>query len=93
MAAEKVSADWVKAYYDDDNVVEHYRRAVANIGLWKSETAVFKRLFNSDDRILELGAGTGRISIGLAELGYRHLLGIDLSREMIKDGAANREAA
>lgn len=82
---EKVKSDWVKAYYDDADVVEHYRRAVANVGLWKSEKIVFKRLFNTGDRILELGAGTGRISIGLAGLGYRHLLGIELSREMVKE--------
>jgi ubiquinone/menaquinone biosynthesis C-methylase UbiE len=85
MSTDKVSADKVKAYFEDEDVVEHYRRAVANIGLWKSETTVFKRLFDTNDRILELGAGTGRISIGLAQLGYKHLLGVELSREMVKE--------
>ena len=85
MSERKVNSERVKAYYDDADVVEHYRRAVANIGLWQSETTVFKRLFGVNDRLLELGAGTGRISIGLAELGYRHLLGVELAKEMVKE--------
>ena len=83
--AGKVEIDWVKAYYDDPGVVDHYRRATANIGLWLSEEILFTRVFDKKDRILELGTGTGRISIGLAELGYEHLLGVELSKEMVKE--------
>ncbi|MEX0321816.1 MAG: class I SAM-dependent methyltransferase [Puniceicoccaceae bacterium] len=85
MAAEKASTEQVKAYYDDPHVVEHYRRATANVGLWASEEIVFAKVFQQDDRILELGTGTGRIAIGLAELGYKHILATELSREMIKE--------
>ena len=81
----KVRAQWVRDFYSETNVVDHYRRATANIGLWVSEEKVFRKVFQPEDRILELGAGTGRIAIGLAELGYRHVLGIDLSREMVKE--------
>lgn len=85
MSTGKIDPTRIRAYYDDEAVVEHYRRATANIGLWKSEEIVFRRVFQTDDRILELGAGTGRISIGLAEIGYRHLLGVELSRAMVKE--------
>lgn len=81
----KVNADRVREFYDDRGVVDHYHRATANLGLWLSEELVFRKVFNPDERILELGTGTGRIAIGLAELGYRHLLGIDLAREMVKE--------
>lgn len=84
-AADKVESSWVKSYYDEPDVVEHYRRATANIGLWKSEEILFSRVFNKKDRLLELGTGTGRIAIGLAELGYEHLLGIELSKAMVKE--------
>jgi ubiquinone/menaquinone biosynthesis C-methylase UbiE len=84
-AAGKVEPDWVKSYYEDPGVVDHYRRATANIGLWLSEEILFKRVFDKKDRILELGTGTGRIAIGMAELGYEHILGVELSKEMIKE--------
>jgi len=85
MSHGKIDTSHITDYYDDESVVAHYRRATANIGLWKSEEIVFRRVFKPDDRILELGAGTGRISIGLAEIGYKHLLGIELSRAMVKE--------
>jgi len=74
----------VKAYFGSHGVVEHYAKATANIGLWASEEKVFTSLFNRDDRILELGCGAGRIGIALCELGYRHILGIDMCKEMVK---------
>jgi ubiquinone/menaquinone biosynthesis C-methylase UbiE len=84
-AADKVQAEWVRSYYDDPEVVAYYRRATSNIGLWISEEFLFTRVFGRKDRILELGTGTGRIAIGLAELGYEHLLGVELSKEMVKE--------
>jgi len=85
MSREKVQVEQIRSYYEDADVVDHYRRATANIGLWRSEESVFERVFRRDDRILELGTGTGRIAIGLAEIGYRHLLGIELSRGMLQE--------
>lgn len=74
----------IRAYFDREDVLEHYARATANLGLWRSEEVVFRRLFQAQDRLLEVGCGTGRIALGLHELGYQHLLGVDLSRSMIK---------
>lgn len=77
--------EWVKAFFNSDVVVEHYLRATANVGLWLSEEILLRELFALDDRILDLGTGTGRIAIGMAELGYRHILGIEQAPEMIKE--------
>jgi len=85
MEKGQIQTAHIRDYYDDEAVVDHYRRATANIGLWKSEEIVFRRVFDPDDRILELGSGTGRISIGLAEIGFKHLLGVELSRSMVKE--------
>lgn len=85
MSASKVHAQWVQSYYDDPSVVEHYRRATANIGLWISEEIIFRKTFDPGERLIELGTGTGRIAIGLSELGYAHILGVELSREMVKE--------
>jgi SAM-dependent methyltransferase len=85
MPANKIEASLIRDFYETPVVVDHYRRATANIGLWRSEELVFTRLFQKDDRLIDLGTGAGRIAIGLAELGYRHVLGVELSREMIKE--------
>lgn len=74
-----------KPYFQQDAVVEHYARATNAVGLWVSEEKIFTRLFKRSDSLLELGCGAGRICIGLWELGYQHLLGIDYSREMITE--------
>lgn len=81
----KVAADWVCEFYSSKIVVDHYRTATANIGLWVSEEILFRETFRPDDRLLDLGTGTGRIAIGLSEIGYKHILGIDLSKEMVKE--------
>jgi len=82
---EKIDSEAVKGFFDDPAVVDHYRRATANVGLWLSEEIVFRKVFQPEDRILDLGCGTGRIAIGLAELGYRHVLGIDQARNMVRE--------
>jgi ubiquinone/menaquinone biosynthesis C-methylase UbiE len=81
----RACGEWVRDFYSTPVVLDHYRRATGNIGLWISEEKLFCELFAKDDRILDLGTGTGRIALGLAELGYRHLMGMDLSKEMIKE--------
>lgn len=73
----------VKAYFARQQVVDHYSRATARIGLWRSEEKLFTQLFKPTDSLLEVGTGTGRIALALWELGYERILGIDISKEMI----------
>lgn len=74
----------VKAYFENEEIVEHYAHAAGRLGLWRSEERIFTRLFKQEDSLLELGAGAGRIAIGLYELGYRNILATDYSRAMVK---------
>ncbi len=74
-----------KNYFRHPEVVEHYLKATNRVGLWTSEERIFTRLFKHGDSILELGCGAGRIAFGLWELGYRTIMGIDYSREMIEE--------
>ncbi len=74
-----------KKYFEQSVVVDHYARAANNVGLWISEEKIFTRLFKKEDSLLELGCGAGRIAIGLWELGYTRLLGLDYSRAMISE--------
>lgn len=85
MSAETLQKEWADAYFGQETVVDHYRRATANIGLWISEEILFQRFFQRTDRILELGTGTGRIAIGLAEIGFQHILATDICRGMVAE--------
>ncbi|WP_318484851.1 class I SAM-dependent methyltransferase [Photobacterium leiognathi] len=40
-------------------------------------------------KILDFGCGYGRITKQLSELGYREVVGIDSSKEMVKRGLVN----
>ena len=76
--------DIVQSYFNSDPVVAHYEAATQKIGLWKSEERIFQQIYNLEDSILELGCGVGRISFGLHELGYKHLLATDYAKNMIQ---------
>lgn len=80
-----VTIERIRAYFNDPKTVEHYVRAVANIGLWDSEKTVFKRWIDPEARVLDLGCGTGRIALGLWKLGYRNIEGADLSENMVTE--------
>jgi ubiquinone/menaquinone biosynthesis C-methylase UbiE len=74
----------VHSYFNSDGVVEHYAEAAQRVGLWRSEKLIFQRLFKTEDTLLELGCGCGRIALELSALGYRNIMAIDYARNMIK---------
>lgn len=80
-----MEADQVKAYFQSSRVVEHYARATRSLGLWASEEKIFTRVFKSENTLIDLGTGTGRIPIGLCELGFHRVLGIDFEPMMIAE--------
>jgi len=73
----------VRSYYSQGDVIDHYARATAEIGLWLSEEKIFRKVFSPNDSILELGCGTGRIAVGLYEIGYEKVFATDYSRKMV----------
>lgn len=79
-----VDAGVVSYYFSDAAVVDEYAQAALWVGLWRSEQTVFERLFARRQRLLELGCGAGRISIGLWKNGYRDLTGVDVSPAMVQ---------
>jgi SAM-dependent methyltransferase len=80
----KIDQKTAQRYFEGSAVVAHYEKATANIGLWESEEIVFRRCFTPAMRLLELGSGAGRIAFGMHELGFRNLLGVELSKPMLK---------
>ena len=55
MSDGKIRSTDVLEFYDKPEVVEYYRMATLNVGLWKSEMEVFGGVFSPDDRLIELG--------------------------------------
>ncbi len=80
---ERVTESEVKNWFELESVLAHYEAATINLGLWNSEERVLRRVFRPEETLLEVGCGTGRISLGLWELGYRRVLGTDFSRAMV----------
>ncbi len=70
--------------FNNHKVITYYKEAVKKIGLWNSERIIFTKYFNTSDFILDLGCGAGRTTIGLYQLGYKNIFGIDLSEKMIQ---------
>ena len=75
----------VKQYFSERRIVESYARATTVVGLWESERIIFSKVLRKDDRILDLGTGTGRIAIALYKAGYVRITGVDYSRKMIRE--------
>lgn len=73
----------VRGYFNEVGTVQHYAKAVANVGLWESEKLLFNRYFSRKDKLLDLGCGAGRASIGLWEEGFESVLGTDLAESMV----------
>ena len=70
----------VRADFNDPLAVVHYTRAAHFLGLWKSELSLIERFL--PDRaapLLEAGCGSGRVTLGLWDLGFRRITAFDVS--------------
>ena len=72
------------AFFSADATVLEYARAAVGVGLWESEKKLLAENFPRDAKILELGAGAGRVSLALAKLGYAWLTVSDFAPAMVE---------
>lgn len=82
---QRLDKEFVKYSFAGEGSVKEYADAVTDIGLWASEKILFEKYFDRDSHILEVGCGTGRVSFGLMSLGYHHMVGLDLSEQMLAE--------
>jgi len=83
MDTRKVDTEFIRKSFTTEKTVSDYTRAVKEIGLWESEEMMIEKYFNPENRILDIGCGAGRTTIGLYKLGYHLVEGLDLSEAMI----------
>jgi ubiquinone/menaquinone biosynthesis C-methylase UbiE len=83
MIIRKIDTDFIRKSFTTEKTVSDYTRAVEEIGLWESEKMMINKYFNPKSRILDIGCGAGRTTIGLYRLGYHLVEGLDLSEAMI----------
>jgi SAM-dependent methyltransferase len=84
MNTRKVDTEFIRKSFTTEKTVSDYTRAVKEIGLWESEKMMIEKYFNPKKRILDIGCGAGRTTIGLYKLGYHLVEGLDLSEVMMK---------
>src|SRR5213080_3462579 len=79
-------------YVHDAALARNYDAALADCALLEVDRAFVERHCPQPGRLIDLGCGTGRLLIPLAQRGYR-VLGVDLSAEMLTVAAAQARAA
>ena len=80
----QITGATVRADFNDPLAVVHYTRAAHFLGLWKSELSLIERFL--PDRaapLLEAGCGSGRVTLGLWDLGFRHITAFDFAEELL----------
>lgn len=80
----KIDIDYIRDSYMVSETVESFVQETREIGLWQSERIVFGQYLQKNSRILDVGCGAGRTTMGLFKLGYHHIQGLDLSPAMVE---------
>ena len=83
MNTRKVDTEFIRKSFTTEKTVSDYVKAVSEVGIWESEKMMIEKYFKPEDRILDIGCGAGRTTIGLYRLGYHFVEGLDLSEAMI----------
>ncbi len=87
----KFNMQSVKEVYSSKNIIKSYIDKQKMIGITEPEKRIILENISVESRILDLGCGTGRISLGLDEIGYENIVGIDVSEPMISNAIKARK--
>ena len=76
--------------YENHNVIKKYSD-FCKYKLWDSEKYAFEKYCNKtqNNKILIIGCGCGRTIMGLNDIGFNNIVGVDFSKGMIKQAKKN----
>lgn len=74
----------IRETYNRDEMQKTYTEAVDKVGLWKSEKIMFDKYIPKNSQILDLGCGAGRTTINMFKIGYKNIVGLDISDKFIE---------
>jgi ubiquinone/menaquinone biosynthesis C-methylase UbiE len=80
---KKISTPFIINQYESG--VESYKNNTIKIGLWESERYIFSKYLSRKDQILDMGCGTGRTTFALDGMGFKNIIGVDLTPSMIRE--------
>lgn len=72
-----------KVHYNNSEMAEQYMRLAIECGIWESEYKTIAQYADISKPVLDVGCGAGRITIGLHDIGFCSIYGIDCSENML----------
>ncbi|MFH1917801.1 MAG: methyltransferase domain-containing protein [Nanoarchaeota archaeon] len=81
---KRVDKSFVIGRYSDNVRVKNYVWKTKK-GLTLEEEKIIKKYVSKGSSILVVGCGTGREIYGLKKIGFKHVTGVDISPDMIKE--------
>ena len=70
--------------YAKRELVDKYEEAVFSVGLWMSEKHALNKFVPKASVILDIACGAGRTTLGMFNMGYSNIVGLDFSHKMIQ---------
>ena len=80
----KIENNFVIERYKNKKRIDSYISKTKK-GLNKEEEIIIKKYLTPKQKILVVGCGTGREIYGLKKIGFKNIIGIDISPDMIKE--------
>ena len=78
------TGDQVRDRFNAIPSVLYYTRAAHSLGIWESERILIERFLpRRDARLVEAGCGSGRVTLALWKMGYRHISAFDFADELL----------
>ena len=79
----RIDSGYVRNSFSGGSTLRAYSDAVEGVGLWESERRCCEKYFVREYRLLDVGCGAGRTTLGLYRLGYVDIEGLDITPAMV----------
>ena len=78
---EKIRTEFIIRQYQSG--IDSYYHFAKDVGLWESEKYTFLKYLHPSFQILDIGCGAGRTTHGMHQYGFKNIVGLDITPEMV----------